>query len=291
MAQQTNQDIHDKYAGKIVFAEKKINFENIDNGILKDHFRLLNNIYGKAFLEMSLAEYYENYNWSYDYKDADLAYNFSTTVFIDEDMAIKLFDELAPGPFNNYTYLDIVLAPDNSDKYEYSLISSDWADQVSGLSEGDHIVRVEIRAESKDYPGLNKKPVALGEFTLHVERTKIDEFTRKFDITPPRPTIIDAEIEAEIIDASEFMFPGMVPISAVIIEPTGQWQYDRDMEGNILSRNFLAAVILKTIEGECFVKTARFFQDHKGNFQFDKVRMSEKVKSYYNYSIPCENVE
>lgn len=290
-AQETNEGIHEKYAGKVIFAEEKINFENIDDGILKDQFRLLNTIYGKAFLEMPIADYYDKFNWSYTYKDIDLNYNFSTTIYIDGDKAIKLFDELATGPFNNNTYLDLVIAPDNGDKYEYSLLSSDWVDRVSELSDGKHAVRVEIRAESKDYPGLKKDPVATGEFTLHVENTKIDEFVKKFEITPPEPTIIDADVKLGVIDASENMYPGMAPVDAVIIEPTGQWQYNRDMQGNILSRNFLAAIILKNIEGECFVKTARFFQDHRGYFQFDEVRLSEKLDSYYNYRIPCENVE
>jgi hypothetical protein len=157
-AQESNQYIHDKYAGKIVFAENRINFENIDDGLLKDHFRLLNTIYGKAFFEMPMAAYYETFNWSYDFKDADLDYNFSTVIFIDGEMAIKLFDELAQEPFNNYTYLDLVIAPGNIDKYKFSLLSTDWVNKVTKLSEGEHSVMLTSRKERSIYPA---RPVVL----------------------------------------------------------------------------------------------------------------------------------
>lgn len=291
MAQNTNMEIHEKYAGDIVFAREKINFENINNGILKDNFKLLSSIYGKIFLKKPLADYYEDFDWTYDYNDEKYKYNFSTVIYIDGKMEIKWLDELSREAFNKFTAFDIIIAPDEKDKMRYSEQSSDWKNKISMLSEGKHEIRVEMRAENISKPGLMKDPLASGDFSLQVEKSKMDEFRRKFGIRLPEATIIAPEVEEGVLVASKNMYNGMTPVKAIIIEPTGQWQYSRDIEDNILSRNFIAAVVLKSFDGDCFVKTARYFQEHKGNYQFDDVRMSEKLEDYLNYQIPCENIK
>ncbi len=114
---------------------------------------------------------------------------------------------------------------------------------------------------------------------------------KKFDIGIPQATILDDEVEEGVRVATKNMYAAMTPVKAIIIEPTGQWQFRRDEYGKILSRNFIAAVVLKSFEGKCYVRTARYFQDHKDNFQFDDVRLSEKLQDYLNYQIPCENIK
>lgn len=290
-AQKTNRDVHLKYGGNIVFAEEKINFENIDDGILKDRFGMLSTIYGRIFMEKPLQDYYDEYGWSYSYQDADLNYNFSTNIYIDGQKAIKWLDELDPMAFGHSTYLDLVIAPKEKDKLEYSMLSHDWVESISRLDEGIHSVKVEMRAESMDFSGTEADPVATGEFRIKVENSMRDEFRKKYAVKLPDPTIIDDDIVGEILAASLNMWPTMTPIMAYIIEPTGQWQYDYDMTGAITSRNFIAAVALKSLEGNCYIRSARFFQDHHGYFEFDNVRLAEKLPGYMDYRIPCDLIE
>ncbi len=290
-AQNSNMEIHKKYAGDILFAKEKINFENIDDGILKENFKMLSSIYGKIFLKKPMADYYEDFNWTYDYNDEKYKYNFSTVVYVDGKEKIKWLDELSLMAFNKYTAFDMVVAPADKDKFKYSMESADWTDIISNLPEGEHTVKVEMRAENVSKPGIMKDALASGTFRIQVEKSKLDEFRNKFGIPLPKATIIAPEVEEGVLVASKNMYEAMTPVKAILIEPTGQWQYSRDMEDNILSRNFLAAVVLKSFEGDCFVKTARYFQDHRGNYQFDDVRLSEKLEDYLNYQVPCENIK
>ena len=290
-AQKSNIEIHKKYAGDIVFAKEKINFENIDDGILKENFRMLSSIYGKIFLEKPLADYYEDFDWTYDYNDEKYKFNFSTLIYVDGQEKIKWLDELSMEAFNKYTTFDMVIAPEDNDKLKYSMESADWTEIISSLDQGKHEVKVEMRAENISKPGIMKDALASGMFHIHVEKSKLGEFRHKFGIPLPKATIIAPEVEEGVLVASKNMYAAMTPVKAIIIEPTGQWQYSRDMEDNILSRNFVAAVVLKSFEGDCFVKTARFFQDHRGNYQFDDVRLSEKLEDYLNYQLPCENIK
>ncbi|MDZ7741127.1 MAG: hypothetical protein U5Q03_05090 [Bacteroidota bacterium] len=290
-AQNSNMEIHQKYAGDVVFAKEKINFENIDDGILKENFKMLSTIYGKIILEKPLAEYYEENNWTYDYNDEKYKYNFSTVIYVDGEEKIKWLDELAMEAFNNYTTFDIVIAPRDPDKLKYSMESASWTDLISNLEEGKHTVKVEMRAENVSKPGIMKDALASGTFHIKVEKSKLDEFRNKFGIHLPKASIIAPEVEEGVLVATKNMYEAMTPVKAIIIEPTGQWQYSRDMQDNILSRNFVAAVVFKSFDGDCYIKTARYFQDHLGNYQFDDVRLSEKLEDYLNYRVPCENIK
>lgn len=289
-AQSTNKEIHDKYEKQVIFAEEPIDFENIDDGILKDRFTLLNTIYGRIFLEKPLADYYSEYNWNYDFTKEKFKYNFSINIFIDGEKQIKWYYELTPQAFRKNRIMDIVIAPAEDSRYRYSMESNDWVEKISRLPEGDHQVKLTLRAENAENPGLKVDPVAGGQFTIHVEEAKLDEFKNKFTVGLPRATIDNEDIEAQIVDATVRMYEGMTPIEAVIIEPTGKFQYRRDRTGVILSRNFIAAVVLKRFDDKCFVRSARYFQEHKGHFEFDNVRMSKKLEDYLNYQIPCRLV-
>jgi hypothetical protein len=290
-AQKTNKAIHDKYEGQIVFAEESIDFENIDDGLLKERFTLLNTIYGRIFLEKPLAAYYDDHNWNYDYSKEKFDYNFSINIYIDGQLAITWLYELSPEAFTKSRLWDIVVAPKEENRLQYSMESNDWVDQVSILEDGEHEVKMVMRAENAENPGLNIEPIASGMFTLHMEKAKMDEFTKKFTVGLPKATIDDDELEAEVIDATVRMYDGMTPVNAIIIEPTGKFQYTRDMNGGILSRNFIAAVVLVSYDDKCYVKTARYFQDHAGYFEFHDVRMSKKLEDFLNYEIPCDMVK
>lgn len=291
LGQNRQNDLHAKYAGDIVFAAEEIDFDNMESGILKEKFSMLDNIYARVFMEKPLAEYYEDFNWSYNFEDEKYTYNYITDIYFDGKKMISWLDEMPADLFRKNTVLDIVIAPSERDRLRYSVIANDWADVISELEDGIHEVRVEFRAKNVENPGLMKDPVSTGKFDLKVERDKLPAFKEKYRVGLPEASIIAPEVEEGILVASKNMYENMTPVKAVIIEPTGEYQFQRDPNGNVLSRSFIAVVALKAFNGNCYVRSARYKQDHRGNYQFDDVRMSQKLEDYLNYQIPCENIK
>lgn len=284
-------DLHNQYAGDIIFSNSELTLEKIEDKDYKDRFGITETIYGRAFLEKPLATYYDEYNWKYDFEMDLFDYNYAVIIYIDGKEMIRWLDEMPPEVFKQNTIIDFAIAPERHQKYEYSLTVSDWIDAVEQLENGNHLVEVEIKAMSVEQPGIKKPALSKGSFTLQMDGQMLQTFKNKFKVGLPEPTMLHQEVEEGILVASKNMYPGLTPVEAVIVEPAGEWQYAEDMEGNILNRSFIAVVAYSGFENECFVHTARYTQDHLGNNQWDDVRLSQKLQGYYDYEIPCENIK
>lgn len=283
-------EIHDKYAGEIIFAGSEIDFDNMDEEFLKEEFTMDDDIYARVFIEKPLAEIYDERNWGYDFELEKFDYNYSTDIYVDGEKKISWLDELPPTMFSKNTFLDIVIVPSQNDRFRYSVLANDWVDMVEELDDGEHEVRVKFKARSVENPGRISDPLSTGSFTLVVDKNKLKKVRGNFRVGLPEPTIVDEEVEEGVVVASKNMYKNMTPVKAVIIEPSGEYQFQRDMEDRVLNRSFVAVVAFEGFDGNCYVRSARYKQDHKGNYQFDDVRLSQKLEGYLNYEVPCENI-
>lgn len=278
------------FLGQIVFANHWITNENFNQENLKTRFDANEQIFGRIYLDKPLADYYREYDWDYDYSSAFDDYNYSIEIFADGKKVIQWLHQLPEIQFNTYRMLELTLVPEPDRKFNYSMPLSDWLDVVKRIGEGEHEIRVEFSPASPANLGVFKEPVSEGSFTLNVSRESRQALTEIYTIGLPEPTLTGEELENEIVDASEDLYNGLVPVKAVIIEPTGQMQYNRDRRGNIINRYFTASVAYKGFQGECAVRTGIYMQKHLGYDNFGEVEFSRPVRGYYNYRLPCKNI-
>lgn len=279
------------FFGQIVFANHWITNENFNPENLKTRFDANEQIFGRIYLHKPLADYYREYYWDYDYSSQFDSYNYSIEIFADGKKVIQWLHQLPEIQFNTYRMLELTLVPEPDRKFEYSMPLSDWLNVVSRLGAGEHEIRVEFSPASPSNLGVLKEPVSEGSFTLEVSDESRKALMETYTISLPEPTLAGDELENEIVSASEDLYTGLVPVKAVIIEPTGQMQYNRDRQGNIMNRYFMAAVAYKGFQGECAVRTGIYMQKHLGYDNFGDVEFSRPVRGYYNYRLPCKNLD
>lgn len=288
---QTDENTSGK-AGTIVFSNQPITNESFSPDIMKDQFDATDRIYGRIFLEKPLGEVYDDYGWEYDFYGEMNDYNRSIDIYMDGKKMIQWLDELPRTGFHNYTYLDLVILPEQDARFDHSMSVSDWLKAVGRLQPGEHTVTVKLRATAPEHLGLGKDALSTGSFTMSVTEQGKKELTNNYLITMPDATMKseDSNIEEQVVSASEDMYPGLVPVRAVIVEPTADWRYTRDRQGNILNRFFTAAVGYEGFGDECYVRTAIYMQKHRGYGQYDDVRLSRKLNNMYDYKLPCANL-
>lgn len=284
-------DSDTSFFGNIVFANHWITNENFNPDNLKTRFDANEQIFGRIYLHKPLAGYFREYDWDYNFQYEFDDYNYSIEIFADGKKVIQWLNQLPEIQFNTYRILELTLVPESDRKYEYSMSVSDWLDVVNRLGEGDHKIRVEFSPASPTNLGVNKEPASTGGFTLNVSKASKKALMEAYAIELPEATLTGEELENDIVAASEDLYTGLVPVKAVIIEPTGQMQYNRDRSGNTISRYFTAAVAYKGFRSECAVKTGVYMQKHLGYDNFGEVVFSRPIRGYYNYRLPCKNLD
>lgn len=279
------------YRGKIVFAKNKITNESFTPQNLVTSFDANDRIYGRIFLDKPLAGYFRDYDWDFDYANTFDNYNYSIEIYVDGKKVIQWLNELPKFEFNRYRFMDMTIVPEAEKKYDFSMSVRDWLNVVSKLDPGDHKVEIEFTPALPEYPGTDIDPVSKGSFTLNVTPENKKELLSTYRIGLPKATIVGTQLESQIVTVSEDLYPGLVPVEAFIIEPTGKMQYTRDQQENVLNRYFTASVAYRGLQGQCQVKTGVYMQQYLGYDQFDKVEFSRPLKGYYNYQLPCKNIE
>lgn len=276
--------------GEIIFSDRQITNENLGSDILKDTFNTTDRIYGRIFIEEPLADIFKDFGWEYDFYGALNNYNHSIDIYVDGKKMIQWLDEMPQTGFHNYTYFDLTILPERQLKYEHSMSVSDWLNVIDRLDPGMHEVSVKMRAMTPTKLGLGKEPLSVGSFQLSVTENGKNKVLNKYMIGMPEPTMVNQNIQEQVVEASEDIYPGLVPVRAVIVEPTGEWQFTEDRQGNVLNRFFTAAVAYEGFDDECYVRTAVYMQDHDGYGQFGEVILSRRLENMFNYQLPCKNL-
>ncbi len=91
--------------------------------------------------------------------------------------------------------------------------------------------------------------------------------------------------------ASYRIYTGATPMMAIIVDPKAGWAFQEDRRGRVTHRNIIAAVVYKFRDGTCWIETARYTQEHRGESNWGDVRYSEPVEEFYDYEVPCYTVD
>ena len=280
----------DKMPGSIIFYSggfDKTEVENNDPVYQADAGEELN---ARVILSVPLEDHYDRMNWNYDHGMEKFSYNYALNFYIDGEHRFQWLDELPRALFEEFSFYDFVIIPPADEKLEYSLYVSDWVDIIEGLSPGMHEVKVEFLAANNENPPGQTEPLATGKFILNAEEVSMKKFVEDYRILLPEATLYSEEISRDVIRAAQGAFDDKVPIAAVIVEPTGEWQFTHDATGRVLRRHITAAVALSGVEDECFVRTALFSQEMIEQGLYRDLRFVKELEDFYHYELPCENV-
>lgn len=274
--------------GKIVFTSQ--DDETIVESV--DQFGMLDNIYVNIFLSEPLSFYYDKYNYTYDFREKRLNYNYALRVYENNDLLGQWLYEMPPEYFTSTVNLHFPLATDQEYKKElYGNMVNSWVNLVRGLDEGKHDIKVTMALLYADIKGKNPPVLAEGSFQLKVNEDKLPAFIDKFKTELPEATMIAPAIEQQILIASDNVIEGAQPIDVIITDVTGDFNYTYDENGNILYRNIVASVVYQLRNGECWVKTGYYTQEHKGYGDFGVMTFARDAEGYSDYEIDCNLVQ
>lgn len=280
------------YLGKIVFSDQEIRAERLDKDQLSNQFELLDNIYAGLYMKKTLKEAYEDNNYEYNFDMAKNFYNYALRLYVDDSLEAQWLFEMPEEDFDQVVTLDFVIS--SKEKYEkrnYSGIVNQWVGVISQLPGGKHNITFEMLPLSTEMVGNELPVLASGSFTLNVNPSKIADFEQRMTTSLPIVTMIDKDIQDQIVRASNDLFDQANPIRALITDKKGDWTYVKDENDIILYRHIVASVVYRFLtDGSCWIKSAWYTQEHQGYGKFDPVQYSREAEGYYNYRIPCDNV-
>jgi hypothetical protein len=292
----------------VLFSTTPIDEANYNQDQLAEDFDVMDNLYVGVFMNNSLEHYYKQLNWEYDFADENQAYkdidyrfnfpdieqnyNFALRIFIDDELAARMLYEMAQDDMANRRALTFALATDNDkDKRKFSSTVNHWNNIVTDLEPGTYNIKIDMVPFNKIVTEQKLPVIAQGEFTLDIENEEqLTEFSNERTSELPEVTVINPEIEQQILDASENVINNSRPIKAYIVEADGDWNYVQDEFNNVKYRDIVATVAYEMENGTCFLNSARYMQEHQGGGNYSIMRYAEDADGYYDHAIPCSKV-
>lgn len=258
----------------------------------KGQFDILDNIYVNVFLDNTLSNYYKENNYTYDFREKRLNYNYALRIYNNNELMGQWLYEMPEESFETTRILHFPLATDvEYEKHRYGNMVNSWVDLVSRLKEGNHQVEMRMVLLYEDIQRKNPPVLAEGKFKLSVKNEMMAQFREKYKTGLPEATVLAPVIEEKIVQASEEVINGAVPLAAIITDVTGDWSYTYDEHGNILYRHIVASVVYQLRDGTCWVKAGYYSQKHKGYGDFDDMIFSRDAEGYSDYEIDCKLAE
>jgi hypothetical protein len=283
--------IRDNPGGNIFFSNEMIS-PGVDHPIEPtDRFKLLDDLYALAELSGPMAETYDSLKMEYDYDDPAFNFNYALNLYLNGEYETRWLFEMPPDEFRNSTRLVFILnARESKPKRTYGYTVENWKELVSSLRKGVYRVRMDLVPMTIYHMKRNDPVLASGTFNIKVEPEHIGEFMESIPATLPYPTMINDDLEGDIIRASENVHPNLEPLKSIITDNKGDWSYGLDEHGNILRRYIVASVLYKNVfSEECEVHSAVFYQKHRGNGIFGDTFYLKPATGYYKYSLPCDS--
>lgn len=290
--EELTQAIFKEHAGEILFSTSPIDLEKFSEKDAKNNFTLEDNIYAQVILKESLAEIYKSKNYKYDFNNSSYSYNYALELNVDNERKARWLFELPENHFKNALTFDLVLSTSNPEiKREKSTIINEWVYTISSLKEGKRKMSLDIIPINKDIVGESLPKLALGEFVLQVDKSKVNDYISRNTTDLPPATIISKPIENLVMEASRDAYPYATPLKAYITDLKEDWTYSTDEDGNILSRHIIASIIYRMVtSGKCWVKTGIYSQKHQGYGNFAPMIYYKETNGYYDYQVPCSKV-
>ncbi len=281
--------------GKIIFSSKTIDITSYNEKDIKKTFDLLDEIFGLAILETTLAQTYRDnkYKYDFDFDNNYFDYNYALILYVNDDKKAQWVYELSETYFNEAFTLDLVLSSnDPIVKRKNSEFINDWISIVSTLKEGKNIFKLEIIPLNVSIVGDKHPVLASGTFTLNIGKADMENYIEKKTTDFPPITMVNKTVEEKIMVASKGIYPNTTPLKAIITDIKEDWSYSTNDYGNIVGRQIVASVVYQTnISDKCLIKTGIYVQKYEGHGNFGPMVHFKETTGYYDYQIPCWKVK
>lgn len=269
---------HSKYIRKLVFANTEIVKGQVNESAFKNQFTLKDDIYGRVYLEHSLANESRK-------NQKTFTMGGEWHMFIDGKEVVIFSPPLDEKAHDMWTTWQVVLSPNTSDTYDYGQTAKNYWENVYRLPAGSHTVKMVYRFRDDGF-----KDIAVGEFTLMINEEDRKTFIETKCAKLPAPGMKDAALESELLAEMQGKFKGQTPIKVVIMSK--DWGYNRHkVSGVIISRTISAGVALKYDDGSCHFVEFLFDQQNQGGTTYGKSAFGGTNLSGKNFIIPCDNVK
>ena len=275
--------------GKILFTDTRSNPDKPGPIKVKQSFNLLDDLYLYARLDKPLARVYDSLNMDYDFNNQALNFNYALRIYVDGKKKARWLFEMPLDDFKHLKDVEFILnTGDKKLERQYSYTVNQWKNLVSELSPGIHRIKVELIP--LNVYNLNSEVPALcaGSMELQLVPGQAEGFSRELDHVLPDPTLISDRWETQILDASQDVYPDLVPVKAIITDSKGRWSYGTDKDGNIIRRYIVASVLYRnSLIGDCEIRSSVYYQNHEGDEIFGKTFYLKPATGYFKYTVPC----
>jgi hypothetical protein len=276
--------------GEIIFSSSKAAIKKNGSVITEREFEVMDELYLSARLAEPLQAVYNSLNVKYDFRDASMNFNYALRIYIDGEREDTWMFEMPADDFRSLEELVFILnTPDEQEQRKFSYTIGNWKKLVSGLQPGTHRVRIELVPLNTLIMDEQVPVLASGSMKLKVDLRELEDFSREIPVELPRPVMVNSELEKDILSASENVYLNLEPRLAIITDAGGGWSFGSDEQGNILRRYIIASVLYRnTLAGDCVLRSAVYYQDHKGYGTFGDTFYLKPAVGYYHYALPCD---